>query len=64
MKILRSEQVLDRISTALDSVLGLDGKTLVPSKQYLQYLLVKIIGMCLCICKGVVVIVSLYFNCV
>lgn len=44
MKILKREGVLDSITGALDSVLGLDGKTLVPSKQYLQYLLVKIIG--------------------
>ncbi|KAF6031472.1 hypothetical protein EB796_010220 [Bugula neritina] len=44
MTTLRSEKLLDTISTALNSVVGLDGKLLVPSRQYLEYLLVKIIG--------------------
>ena len=46
MKLLKEQKILDMISSALESVLGLDGKTLVPSKQYIQYMLVKMIGMC------------------
>ena len=45
MKLLKEQKILDMISSALESVLGLDGKTLVPSKQYIQYMLVKMIGM-------------------
>ena len=44
MKTLKSQRILDTMTTALDSVLGLDGKTLIPSQQYLEYLLVKIVG--------------------
>lgn len=44
MKLLKEQKILATISSALESVLGLDGKTLVPSKQYLEFMLVKIIG--------------------
>lgn len=44
MTRLKEQKIFDIITSALESVLGLDGKTLVPSKQYLQFILVKMIG--------------------